>query len=344
MPHPRDILLGAQAQVGALPVCDHYSGVETRMRKSLQLQADMAEEFGACVFDVTLDCEDGAAVGGEVEQAHLVSELLRQSVSSSHVSLEQRHLRRGARLHPVNHPAFAEDVAIIVGACATNLSYIMVPKVESFSDVETALKTIDAHAGSVRLPLHVLIESPVAIHHAYSIAAHPRVQSLSFGLMDFVSAHAGAIPSSAMGLRAISDKHTLDQFNHPLVVRAKLEIASACHAHGKVPSHCVVTELRDTVALETAARVAATALGFTRMWSIHPDQIRPILRAFAPDPSEVDLAARILEKASAQEWAPIAIDGTLHDRASYRYFWQLLERAQHTGVAVPNEIRHFFSH
>ena len=314
------------------------------MRKSLQLQAEMAEEFGACVFDVTLDCEDGAPVGGEAEQAHLVSELLRQSSPGSDASVDPRHLRRGARLHPVNHPAFAQDVAIIVGACAAKLSYIMVPKVESFIDVETALKAIDAHAGPVTLPLHVLIESPAAVHHAFAIAAHPRVQSLSFGLMDFVSAHAGAIPSSAMGLRAISDTQALDQFNHPLVVRAKLEIASACHAHGKVPSHCVVTELRDTVALETAARVAATALGFTRMWSIHPDQIRPILRAFAPDPSEVDLAARILEKASAQEWAPIAIDGTLHDRASYRYFWQLLERAQHTGVAVPNEIRHFFSH
>ena len=344
MPHPREILLGAQAQTGALPVCDHYSGVEARMRKSLQLQAEMAEEFEACVFDVTLDCEDGAPVGGEAEQAHLVSELLRQSSPGSDASVDPRHLRRGARLHPVNHPAFAQDVAIIVGACAAKLSYIMVPKAESFSDVETALKVIDVHAGSATLSLHVLIESPAAVHHAFAIAAHPRVQSLSFGLMDFVSAHAGAIPSSAMGLRAISDTQTLDQFNHPLVVRAKLEIASACHAHGKVPSHCVVTELRDTVALETAARVAATALGFTRMWSIHPDQIRPILRAFAPDPSEVDLAARILEKASAQEWAPIAINGTLHDRASYRYFWQLLERAQHTGVAVPNEIRHFFSH
>ena len=39
------------------------------MRKSLQLQADMIEEFGACVFDVTLDCEDGAPVGGEVPDA-----------------------------------------------------------------------------------------------------------------------------------------------------------------------------------------------------------------------------------------------------------------------------------
>jgi len=67
--HPRDILLGAQGTAGLLPVCDHYSGVEARMVKSLQLQAEMAEEFGVCVFDVTLDCEDGAPVGGEVDQA-----------------------------------------------------------------------------------------------------------------------------------------------------------------------------------------------------------------------------------------------------------------------------------
>ena len=72
MAHPRDILLGAQARTGALPVCDHYSGVEVRMRKSLQLQEEMTQEFGACVFDVTLDCEDGAPVGGEAEHAALV--------------------------------------------------------------------------------------------------------------------------------------------------------------------------------------------------------------------------------------------------------------------------------
>ena len=63
--HPRDVLLGAQAGAVTLPVCDHYSGVEARMKKSLALQAEMADEFGACVFDVTLDCEDGAPVGGE---------------------------------------------------------------------------------------------------------------------------------------------------------------------------------------------------------------------------------------------------------------------------------------
>jgi len=248
----------------------------------------------------------------------------------------------GARVHAVDHPSFASDVAIIVGGAAASLSYLMLPKVESVDDVEQALETIDDVAGSTVVPLHVLIESPAAVQQAFAIAAHPRVESLSFGLMDFVSAHGGAIPASAMGLRARQDHDTLDQFHHPLVRRAKLEITSACHAHGKVPSHCVVTELRDTAAVERAARYAATALGFTRMWSIHPDQIRPILRGFAPLASEVDRAARIVQSASQADWAPIAVDGTLHDRASYRYFWQVLERAHQTGQAIPAELQHYF--
>ena len=37
----------------------------------------------------------------------------------------------------------------------------------------------------------------------------------------------------------------IKQFDHPLVRRAKLEISAACHAHGKVPSHNVSTEVRD---------------------------------------------------------------------------------------------------
>jgi len=80
-----------------------------------------------------------------------------------------------------------------------------------------------------------------------------------------------------------------------LVRRAKLEISAACHAHGKVPSHCVVTEFRDVALLQSAARQAGRALGFTRMWSIHPAQIRPILQAFAPEAQEIELAANILQ-------------------------------------------------
>jgi citrate lyase subunit beta/citryl-CoA lyase len=324
MQHPRDILLGAQAQTGFLPVCDHYSGVEARMRKSLQLQAEMTEEFGACVFDVTLDCEDGAPVGGEAEHAALVVALALLAGDKARVAV---------RVHPVDHPAFEQDIATIAGKAGKKLCHIMIPKVESVQDVERACKALDA-AGAGQLPLHVLIESPAAVHRAFDIAAHPRVQSLSFGLMDFVSAHGGAIPSEGMGIEG--------QFTHPLVVRAKLEIASACHAHGKVPSHCVVTEFKNTKALGAAASRAARELGYTRMWSIHPDQIRPILEAFAPSAHEIDTATKIITAAGLAEWAPISFEGKLEDRASYRYYWQVLERAHRTGRQLPHEMQGCF--
>jgi citrate lyase subunit beta/citryl-CoA lyase len=322
--HPRDILLGAQAQAGFLPVCDHYSGVESRMRKSLQLQAEMTEEFGACVFDVTLDCEDGAPVGGEADHAALVVALALLAGDKARIAV---------RVHPVDHPAFEHDVATIAGKAGRRLCHMMVPKVESPADVDRAASALDA-AGAAHLPLHVLIESPAAVHRAFDIAAHPRVQSLSFGLMDFVSAHGGAIPAEGMGVEG--------QFTHPLVVRAKLEIASACHAHGKVPSHGVVTEFKNIKALGHAAQRAAREFGFTRMWSIYPDQIRPILEAFAPSAHDIDAAAKLILAAAAMQWAPISFDGKLQDRASYRYYWQVLERAHRTGRALPKEVRTWF--
>ncbi len=324
MQHPRDVLLGAQAAQSALPVCDHYSGAPVRMRKSLQLQAEMVQEFGACVFDVTLDCEDGAPVGAEAEHARLVAQLAQGAAPGTRVA---------ARVHPVDHPAFANDVATIAGEAGHRLCHIMLPKVESVDDVLRAEKALE-RAGAGHLPLHVLIESAAAVHRAFEIAAHPRVQSLSFGLMDFVSAHGGAIPASAMG--------SAGQFAHPLVVRAKLEISAACHAHGKVPSHCVVTEFQDLDALQSAAQRAARELGYTRMWSIHPAQIRPILAAFAPAQDEINTASKIIAAGADADWAPISFDGNLHDRASYRYFWQVLERAHHTGMSLPHAVQNWF--
>jgi len=318
--HPRDILLGAQAGAFALPVCDHYSGAPARMKKSLQLQAELTQEFGTCVFDVTLDCEDGAPVGGEADHAALVTELALGAAPAARVAV---------RVHAVDHPAFDSDVATIAGQAAARLAHLMVPKVESVADVQRAVAALDA-AGATALALHVLIESPAAVHRAFDIAAHPRVHSLSFGLMDFVSAHGGAIPAEGMGVAG--------QFSHPLVHRAKIEIASACHAHGKVPSHCVVTEFKDPAALQSAAHRAARELGYTRMWSIHPDQIRPILKAFSPQEADIEAAVQILVAAAAANWAPVQHQGRLHDRASYRFYWQVIQRAHQTGHPLPEPV------
>jgi citrate lyase subunit beta/citryl-CoA lyase len=328
--HPRQALFDLSSnRAPSLPVCDHQAGIAARMIESLEVQAEMGP-----LFDITLDCADGAPVGGELEHALCVAELI-DSPSNAHD-------RVGVRLHPVRHRAFALEADALVHRCGHRLAYVMLPRVNGLVDLQRGCDEID-HLSRVRglkgqIPLHVLIETHGALSEVAAIAAHPRVESLSFGLVDFVAAHRGAIPGSATSAGG--------QFEHPLVVRAKLEVAAACHANAKIPSHCVVTEFGQPAVARAAARKAARGFGYTRMRSIHRDQIQPIIEAFSPSSAEVDQAAAILLSAQAAQWAPTShppgAAGTLHDRASYRCLWQVLELAHRTGHPVPYEAERAF--
>jgi len=323
-PHPRELLLGAQAAAVRLRVCDHYSGVRARMEKSLQLQAQMTQDLGVCVFDVTLDCEDGAPVGGEKEHAQGVASLVEQSPPEAKIAV---------RIHALDDPHFESDIELIISKVGQRLTHVMIPKVESLGDIERVHKALVQH-GAKDLPIHALIESAFAVNNAFEIASHPRVQSLSFGLMDFVSSHGGAIPAWAMTGEG--------QFKHPLMLRAKLEVASACHAYGKTPAHGVVTEIKDLQAIKESAQLASQSLGFTRMWSIHPAQIEPIVQAMSPSQDEVSAACEIILAAYQADWGPIQMAGRLHDRASYRFYWQVIERAYATARPLPQAIQTLF--
>jgi citrate lyase subunit beta/citryl-CoA lyase len=316
--HPSEVLFQGKRQPLLLPACDHYAGSEKLMRKSMALQ----QELGP-VFDITFDCEDGAAAGREREHAELVATLLNDPGN--------RFNRIGVRLHDITSPHFEQDVEIIVGAAAHKLAYVVVPKPDGVGDVlraQAVINRVAEKAGKSNLSLHVLIETHGALHQAFEIAAMPQVECLSFGIMDFVSAHYGAVPAAAM--------RTPGQFTHPLIVRAKLEMVAACHAHAKVPSHNVTTDIKDSAVVANDATRAAGEFGFTRMWSIHPDQIKPIVKAFTPRVSEVNEATNILLEAMAANWGPIAQHGRLHDRASYRYYWTVLQRAKLAGLALPD--------
>ncbi|MDR3213544.1 MAG: CoA ester lyase [Azoarcus sp.] len=325
--HPRDVLFTSEKPFPALPVVDHYAGAEKFLRKALALQ----QELGP-VFDITGDCEDGAPTGGEAEHAAMVAALV--------ASADNRHGRMGARIHDITHPHWRHDLEILLAGAGARLAFITLPKACSASDVATqiaALRELEARHGiAAPLPAHVLIETHGALHDVWRIAALPGVESLDFGLMDFVSAHRGAIPGTAM--------RSPEQFRHPLIVRAKAEIAAAALANGLVPSHNVSTEITD---LELVARDACRArqeFGYLRMWSIHPGQIRPIVAAMQPELSEVEEAAAILIAAQDAAWGPIQHHGCLHDRASYRYYWGLLERARHTGLTLGGEVvQRFFA-
>ena len=324
MRHPAEVLFAGEKPFPILPAVDHYAGAEKLMRKAMALQAELADKRGGPIFDITCDCEDGARAGAEREHAEMCAELI--------LSGDNRHDRVAARIHDITHEHWQQDIDILVGRAGPRLPFVTLPKPRSAADVAAQiaeLRRVETAAGIGReIPVHVLIETHGALREVWQIAALPGVESLDFGLMDFVSGHHGAIPGSAM--------KSPGQFTHPLVARAKCEIAAAALANGVVPSHNVTTELNDLDLIRNDAQRARLEFGYLRMWSIHPNQIVPIVEAMRPDFSEVQAASDILAAAQDTDWGPIRHEGKLHDRASYRYYWELLLRARSTGAALPD--------
>ncbi len=318
MRHPDSVLFAGEKPFPVLPAVDHYAGSEKLMKKALQLQNELGP-----IFDITCDCEDGAHAGAEREHAEMVASII--------ASADNRFNRIGARIHDVTHAHWNDDLEILIGAIGDRLPFITLPKPCSTEDVQIQIEALRKNERKFgvdrRIPVHVLIETHGALRDVWEIAALPGVESLDFGLMDFVSGHHGAIPGNAM--------KSPGQFEHPLVARAKCEISAAALACGVVPSHNVTTELRDIDVIRDDALRARTEFGYLRMWSIHPNQIVPIVEAMRPDFSEVQAAGEILIAAQDKDWGPIQHEGRLHDRASYRYYWELLKRAQITGMDVP---------
>lgn len=317
-PHPREALFAGEKPFPVIPACEHFAGSERLIVKALELQSKLGR-----VFDITCDCEDGAEAGKEKQHAEMIVDVL--------TSARNPFAMAGVRIHDYTHAHWKKDVDILVGGAGKALAYVTLPKSTAAAQVAEMIAYIRDVAARKTLkrevPVHVLVETHGALHDAWQIAQLDGVQVLDFGLMDFVSGHHGAINSSNM--------RSPGQFEHPLVVRAKTEIVAAALAHGVVPAHNVSLDLKNSYNVFRDAWRARNEFGFLRMWSIHPSQIQPIVDAMKPDLAEVADAAEILLAAQRANWGPIQYHGELHDRATYRYFWELLQKANVTGVALP---------
>jgi citrate lyase subunit beta / citryl-CoA lyase len=318
--HPNEALFGGEKPFPLIPTCEHFAGSEKLILKALSLQDSIGP-----VFDITCDCEDGAASGQEREHAEMIVRVLTSDAN--------KHKMAGARIHDYTHPAWKQDIDILVAGAGHVLSYITIPKCTDISQAQEMiayLQKMATFSGVERIiPVHILIETHGALHQVHDIAKLPWLQVLDFGLMDFVSAHNGAIPASAM--------RSPGQFEHRLLARAKTEVTSAALGNGVVPAHNVTLDLKNTETTFSDASRARNEFGFMRMWSIYPTQIQAIVDAMKPNFDEVVDAANILLTAQAADWGPIQYAGELHDRATYRYFWEILQKAKLTGVGISEE-------
>jgi len=318
--HPNEALFGGEKPFPLISTCEHFAGSEKLIIKALGLQDSIGP-----VFDITCDCEDGAASGQEREHAQMIVRLLTSDAN--------KHKMAGARIHDYTHPAWQQDIDILVAGAGHVLSYITIPKctdIQQAREMIAYLQKMAAFSGVDRIiPVHILIETHGALHQVHDIAKLPWLQVLDFGLMDFVSAHNGAIPASAM--------RSPGQFEHRLLARAKTEVTAAALGNGVVPAHNVTLDLKNVETTYSDASRARNEFGFMRMWSIYPTQIQAIVDAMKPNFDEVVDAANILLTAQAANWGPIQYAGELHDRATYRYFWEILQKARLTGVSISQE-------
>jgi citrate lyase subunit beta / citryl-CoA lyase len=323
--HPNQALFEGEKPFPIIPACEHFAGSEKLIGKAFQLQ----EKLGP-IFDITMDCEDGAPAGREQQHAEMVVDM--------QTSAANQHRMAGIRIHDYSHPAWRQDVDIVVPGAGEVCAYITIPKPTAASQVAEMIGYIQEVAkksGIQReIPIHVLIETHGALRECWEIAALPWMQVLDFGLMDFVSGHHGAVPSSAM--------RSPGQFEHRLIARAKAEVVAAALASGVVPAHNVTLDLKNVYQTHADAKRASGDFGFLRMWSIYPAQIQPIVQAMAPDFSEVQFATEVLVAAQKASWGPIQHGGELHDRATYRYFWELVQRAQVSGQPLPDDAKAWF--
>jgi len=324
--HPKDALFEGERTFPIIPSCEHFAGSEKLIGKALQLQQKLGP-----VFDITMDCEDGAPAGREKEHAEMVVAMQRSDANT--------HKMAGIRIHDYSHEAWKQDVDIVVPGAGEVCAYITIPKPTAAGQVAEMIGYIQKVAKDNNIqreiPIHVLIETHGALRDVDAIAAMPWMQVLDFGLMDFISGHHGAIPASAM--------KSPGQFDHALVGRAKGNMVAAALTHGVVPAHNVTLDLKNVYQTYSDAKRARDEFGFLRMWSIYPAQIKPIVDAMAPDFSEVKTGCEILLAAQKASWGPIQHDGDLHDRATYRYYWELVQRAHVSGQALPGDAQAWFA-
>jgi len=323
--HPNEALFEAEKPFPVIPSCEHFAGSEKLMLKALEMQKKLGP-----VFDITCDCEDGAAAGQEVDHAKMVATVI--------ASEENVHQMMGVRIHDFSNEYWRTDVDILVPKIGERVAYITLPKSTSANQIEQMVAYIQLVASECgierEIPIHVLIETHGALKDVWKIAEVDWVQVLDFGMMDFVSGHYGAIPASCM--------RSPGQFDHPLLARAKTEMVAAALANGVVASHNVTLDLKNAEQTKNDATRARNEFGFMRMWSIYPTQVEAIVDAMKPDYSEVEDAQGILLAAQQANWGPIQYKGELHDRATYRYFWQLLQRANVSGVEISGDTREAF--
>lgn len=217
---------------------------------------------------VVLDLEDAVAPEAKAEaRAALVEEANKGGFG---------HRRLIGRINALATPWGADDIAAL---SAAPLDAVLAPKVESADEVRALSAAMDKAGYPAKIALWVMIETPRAIFALESIAAmaaESRLGGFVLGLNDL---------AKDSGIAQLPGRVAFQ----PVLTMAVL----AARAHGLIVLDGVCNAIDDPARLEAEALQARDG-GFDGKTLIHPSQIAPVNRVFAPGAAEIAEAEAIV--------------------------------------------------
>ena len=263
------------------------------------------------VDSICMDMEDGTAINKKAEARETIAKALRELDFGSSEKL--------ARINSVGSGWEQDDIDAVL---PFHPDGIVIPKVESFEQVEWASRIIETAELKYGWPVNSVrvligVETAKGILNLKEIAAHPRLDAIIFGGEDF-----------AASIGAVRTKDAVE------LLYARQAVIVACTAFDLQPIDIVTIDYKDIEALRIESEFGAR-LGFVGKQIIHPAQVEPVQRAFTPSDEAIAYAKRIVEtfEASQKEGkGAYSLDGKMIDMPLLRNAKKVLDRALDRGL------------
>ena len=174
---------------------------------------------------------------------------------------------------------------------------ILVPKVESATQVTHVVSLLDTAGAPTTMAVWAMMETPKGILRAEEIAgSHPRLGLFVMGTNDLVK-----------DMRA---RHT--PMRLPMITALGIGMLAA-RAHGLAILDGVYNDIQDAAGFRAVCQ-QGLEMGFDGKTLIHPSQVEPCNEIFAPSAAELEMAGKIVaafKAAQAEGKGVVTVDGRM---------------------------------